>query len=62
MIEAAIDEGRPFLGICVRHAVMASMGREYEDTAGLDCMEGEVTKINAARPLFEGGRTWAGID
>lgn len=45
MEQAVIKEGRPFLGICVGMQLMASMGREYEDTPGLDWIKGEVVEI-----------------
>ena len=43
--EAVEDRGRPFLGICVGMQLMASWGREYQDTAGLGWVAGEVVKI-----------------
>ena len=46
MIEAVEKKGRPFLGICVGMQLMATWGREYEDTKGLDWVGGEVTKIS----------------
>ena len=45
MVEAVEEKGRPFLGICVGMQLMATMGREYEDTKGLDWVGGEVVKI-----------------
>jgi glutamine amidotransferase len=45
MIEAVEQKGRPFLGICVGMQLMATWGREYKDTAGLDWVAGEVTRI-----------------
>ncbi|WP_227272084.1 imidazole glycerol phosphate synthase subunit HisH [Roseobacter weihaiensis] len=45
MVEAVEVKGRPFMGICVGMQLMATWGREYEDTAGLDWVAGEVTKI-----------------
>jgi glutamine amidotransferase len=43
--EAVIVQGRPFLGICVGMQMLASWGREYEDTAGFDWIAGEVSRI-----------------
>ncbi|WP_425043615.1 imidazole glycerol phosphate synthase subunit HisH [Primorskyibacter sp. S87] len=43
--EAVETRGRPFLGICVGMQLMASWGREYEDTEGLGWIDGEVVKI-----------------
>lgn len=45
MIEAVEEKGRPFLGICVGMQLMATWGREFEDTKGLDWVAGEVTRI-----------------
>ncbi len=45
MVEAVEVKSRPFLGICVGMQLMASWGREYEDTQGLGWIDGEVTKI-----------------
>ena len=53
MVESAVDKGRPFLGICVGMQLMASMGREYEDTAGLGWISGEVTKITPRDPSLK---------
>lgn len=48
MIEAVEVRARPFLGICVGMQLMATLGREYTDTAGLDWISGEVTEITPA--------------
>ncbi len=45
MIEAVAVNGRPFMGICVGMQLMASWGREYEDTQGLDWVSGDVIRI-----------------
>lgn len=45
MVEAVEVKARPFLGICVGMQLMASLGREYQDTPGLDWIAGEVTGI-----------------
>ncbi len=45
MHETVLQKGRPFLGICVGMQMMASWGREYEDTRGFDWIGGEVVKI-----------------
>jgi len=50
MVEAVEEKGRPFLGICVGMQLMATLGREYADTPGLDWVGGEVTKITPADP------------
>ena len=45
MVEAVEVKARPFLGICVGMQLMARMGHEYTDTAGLGWVEGAVHKI-----------------
>ena len=47
LIEAATVKARPFLGICVGMQLMASVGREYSDTPGLDWVGGAVEPIDA---------------
>ena len=53
MIEAVEEKGRPLLGICVGMQLMASWGREYEDTQGLNWIDGEVTKITPANAALK---------
>lgn len=53
MVEAVEVNARPFLGICVGMQLMASVGREYEDTPGLDWIAGEVTRIAPADPALK---------
>mgnify|MGYP001026032247 CR=1 FL=1 len=53
MIEAVEVKARPFLGICVGMQLMATWGREYEDTPGLDWIGGEVTRITPADPTLK---------
>jgi glutamine amidotransferase len=43
-------QGRPFLGICVGMQLMAERGREYEVTAGLGWIPGEVDRIAPSNP------------
>jgi glutamine amidotransferase len=43
-------QGRPFLGICVGMQLMAERGREYEVTAGLGWIRGEVDRITPSDP------------
>ncbi len=45
MQQAVETKGRPFLGICVGMQLMASIGREFKDTQGLDWVAGEVVPI-----------------
>ncbi len=46
--EAAIEGGRPFLGICVGMQLMAEVGREYEVSDGLGWIKGEVVALTPA--------------
>ena len=46
MVYAAVEKGRPFLGICVGMQLMATKGYEYEETDGLGWIDGEVCKID----------------
>ena len=43
--EAVTSRARPFLGICVGMQMMATWGREFEDTKGFAWVPGEVIKI-----------------
>ncbi|MFK7764450.1 MAG: imidazole glycerol phosphate synthase subunit HisH [Roseobacter sp.] len=45
LVEAVTVKARPFMGICVGMQLMATWGREYEDTKGLDWIGGDVTQI-----------------
>lgn len=40
-------KGRPFMGICVGMQLMARVGHEYEETAGLGWIDGDVMRIEA---------------
>jgi len=42
--------GRPFFGICVGMQLLAERGREYEVTAGLGWIAGEVDRITPSDP------------
>lgn len=44
-VNAVIDDGRPFLGICVGMQLLATRGLEYGHTEGLDRIPGEVRLI-----------------
>ena len=41
-----LEEDKMFLGICVGHQVLASLGTEFEEKEGLDVIPGKVIKIN----------------
>ena len=46
MVYSAVKKSRPFLGICVGMQLMATKSYEYQETEGLDWIDGEVQKIN----------------
>ena len=48
LIEAVERKGRLFLGICVGMQLMAKMGHEYRDVAGLGWIDGAVRRITPA--------------
>lgn len=51
--EAVTVRARPFLGICVGMQMMATWGREYEDTRGFGWVAGEVVKITPSDPKLK---------
>jgi glutamine amidotransferase len=57
MIEAmrvsVFDRGAPFLGICVGMQLLASVGREFGDHAGLDWIGGDVVRIAPSDPALK---------
>lgn len=52
-ISEGVAQGKPFLGICVGMQMLASWGREYQDTTGFDWIGGEVVKITPADPALK---------
>ena len=48
--EAVRVKARPFLGICVGMQMLASWGREYQDSPGFGWIGGEVVRISPADP------------
>jgi glutamine amidotransferase len=46
LTDAVIARGIPFLGICVGMQLLASVGREFGDHAGLDWIGGEVVRLS----------------
>lgn len=52
-IDAVIDSGRPFLGICVGMQLLADRGLEHGVTAGLGRISGEVVMIEPSDPSLK---------
>ena len=50
---AVLTRGVPFLGICVGMQLLASVGREFGDHAGLDWISGEVTRLTPSDPALK---------
>lgn len=53
--EKVLKEGAPFLGICVGMQLLATVGREFGDHAGLGWIAGEVVKITPAPSSIKDG-------
>jgi imidazole glycerol-phosphate synthase subunit HisH len=53
LVEAVEIRGRPFLGICVGMQLMATWGREYDDTRGLGWIDGEVVRITPSKAAMK---------
>ncbi len=51
--DAVITRARPFLGICVGMQMLATWGREYQDTPGFGWVDGEVVRITPAEPSLK---------
>jgi imidazole glycerol-phosphate synthase subunit HisH len=51
--DAVLTRGTPFLGICVGMQLLASVGREFGDHAGLGWIPGEVVKMTPADPALK---------
>ena len=49
LTHAVLEDGRPFLGICVGMQLLADVGREHGDHAGLGWSPGEVVLMAEAR-------------
>jgi glutamine amidotransferase len=50
---AVIDEGRPFMGICVGMQLMAERGLEHGEHEGLGWIPGDVTAIEVNDPALK---------
>jgi glutamine amidotransferase len=53
IIDAVTIRARPFFGICVGMQMMATMGHEYEETAGFDWIAGDIRKIAPSNPALK---------
>ena len=53
MVYSTVEKSRPFLGICVGMQLMATKSYEYQETKGLDWIDGEVHKINPKDKSFK---------
>ncbi|MBK1696864.1 imidazole glycerol phosphate synthase subunit HisH [Rhodovibrio salinarum] len=51
--QRVIDQGRPFLGICVGMQLMATRGLEYGETPGLGWIPGEVDALRPTDPALK---------
>jgi imidazole glycerol-phosphate synthase subunit HisH len=51
--QQVIARGKPFLGICVGMQLMATRGLEYETTAGLGWVAGDVKRITPSDPTLK---------
>ena len=51
--ERVLQDGAPFLGICVGMQLMAERGLEYGVTAGLGWIEGQVERIERTDPAIK---------
>ncbi len=51
--EAVLKRGKPFLGICVGAQLLATRGLEYEVTAGLGWVPGDVAPIKPNDPTLK---------
>lgn len=53
LVEAVIDKGRPFLGICVGMQLLATRGLEHGEARGLDWIAGDVRAIEPMDPSLK---------
>lgn len=51
--EAVITRGVPFMGICVGMQMLATTGHEYEPTAGLGWVPGDIRQIAPSDPALK---------
>lgn len=53
MSEQVLEKGRPFMGICVGMQLLATLGREHGDHAGLGWIAGEVVPVRPSDPSLK---------
>ncbi|USG61162.1 imidazole glycerol phosphate synthase subunit HisH [Sneathiella marina] len=53
LVDAVIEKGRPFFGICVGMQLMATRGIEYGVTEGFDWIAGDVVKLAPTDPSLK---------
>lgn len=53
MIEAVETRAVPFMGICVGMQMLATTGHEYEETAGLGWIPGDIRRIAPSDPTLK---------
>lgn len=51
--QRVLQDGAPFLGVCVGMQLMASRGLEHGETAGLDWIAGEVRRLDPLDPAVK---------
>ncbi|MFI0395956.1 imidazole glycerol phosphate synthase subunit HisH [Paracoccus jiaweipingae] len=51
--QRVLNDGVPFMGICVGMQMLATRGLEYRDTAGLDWIGGTIEAIRPADPALK---------
>ena len=51
--ERVLEQGAPFLGVCVGMQLLATRGLEHGETAGLDWIAGEVSAIERTDPAIK---------
>ncbi|MQF70539.1 imidazole glycerol phosphate synthase subunit HisH [SAR202 cluster bacterium AD-812-D07_MRT_10900m] len=53
LTEHVVNRGKPFLGICLGMQLLATVGHEMNDTAGLGWIDAEVSALNPSDPSLK---------
>ncbi len=53
LTQSVLKDGKPFLGICVGMQLLADVGREHGDHAGLGWIPGEVVRLQPEEPKLK---------